>query len=409
MPAKSIFFDLQSIEYGADFVNRIHRSIDQCKAMVVVIGPHWLERDGSPSKYVRLEVETARSKGLQIVPVLVEGGTLPLRQQLPESLAFLPGLNAAEVRSGKDFQPDMEALVKSLGIPLLTRPQRVLRSPGFWVLIGSSAALLALAVAGVLTGFFGARQDPRVAATATAAVVDRTAEAATAAAKEAQSVAQATAAANQTAVAVTATAVAQEPFTYRAAVPGPNCDPNGRWNLFLNQSYSYQFGFRCLSGHAELEGGPTPPNSAADDSGLIAFTGATGFTYPVRNTTSLDVSTMSHSCVQLDVAQVSGEDDGLEVCETGHWTVWYKSTSPRANLAPVDSGQVTANNMFHIAMVFTGTGVEFYINSDRIYQSQLGNSTAGNTVSIAVSADPLQPYYTDGTADLANFAIIPAP
>jgi hypothetical protein len=407
LPARSVFFDLQSVEYGADFVKRIHRSIDQSKTMLVIIGPHWQERDGGPSQYVRLEVETARSKGLQIVPVLVEGVKLPLPEQLPESLAFLNALNAAEVRSGKDFQPDMEALVKSVGIPLLTRPQRIVRSPGFWMLMGGSAAVLALAVSGILTGFFGTRPDPRVAATATAAVVNRTAEAATAEAAAEQTAAQATAVANQTAVAATATASALVPYTYDAAVPGPNCDPNGQWQLVLNPSYSYQFGFRCLSDRAQLEGGPTFPYSDADYGGSISFSGASGFTYPVRNTTSVDISNMDHSCVELDVPQVSGRMDGLEVCATGRWAVWHKSPSPRANAVTDASGQVTSENVFHVAIVFTGTNVEFYINSNQVYQTP-GSDTAGTGANLEVTAD-YQGNYQDGTADLANFAVTPLP
>jgi len=38
-----VFYDLGSIEIGEDFVEVMRRSLNRCAAVIVVIGPHWLQ------------------------------------------------------------------------------------------------------------------------------------------------------------------------------------------------------------------------------------------------------------------------------------------------------------------------------------------------------------------------------
>jgi hypothetical protein len=119
LPKEDVFIDIDSVGYGANFVQRIQETIPKCKAVLVVIGPHWLGQDGAVSPYVRMEVEMALSKGVQVIPVLVDGATMPAPQQLPETMRTLVYLNAASVRTtGRDFQRDMGDLGKEVGIPL---------------------------------------------------------------------------------------------------------------------------------------------------------------------------------------------------------------------------------------------------------------------------------------------------
>lgn len=115
MPKEDIFFDVD-LEYGVDFVQRIQEAIPQCKAVLVVIGPRWLGDRGSPSIYVQMEVELALSKGVQVIPVLVDGTEMPSEERLPEKMRPLVKLNAATVRSGRDFPHDMAELGKTLGM-----------------------------------------------------------------------------------------------------------------------------------------------------------------------------------------------------------------------------------------------------------------------------------------------------
>lgn len=124
IPRENVFIDIDSVEYGDNFVSRIAETILQCQAMLVVIGPHWLNESGELSHYVQSEIEQALRSQRQIIPVLVEGASLPPAERLPESVRSLVYLNAALVRSGRDFQRDMEDVAKTLNIPVHQRGGR---------------------------------------------------------------------------------------------------------------------------------------------------------------------------------------------------------------------------------------------------------------------------------------------
>lgn len=95
--AGQVFLDIDTIEPGADFVKVLQQSLQQTAVMLVVIGPRWTSlqaADGSrrlddPADFVRVEVEAALKRDIPVVPVLVQGATLPRREDLPESLAPL--------------------------------------------------------------------------------------------------------------------------------------------------------------------------------------------------------------------------------------------------------------------------------------------------------------------------------
>src|SRR5262245_23681324 len=88
---KLVFHD-SSIPPGADFLDFIHDVLMHSKILVVVIGNRWYEKldDGSPKierkdDPVRFEIELALQRGIEIVPVLVEGAKMPQDRHLPES------------------------------------------------------------------------------------------------------------------------------------------------------------------------------------------------------------------------------------------------------------------------------------------------------------------------------------
>ena len=85
-PQEGIFIDFDDIDYGANFVQHIEEVIPKCRAMLVVIGPHWLNEAGELSHNVRVEVEQALQHGLQIIPLLVEGASLPSAESVPDSV-----------------------------------------------------------------------------------------------------------------------------------------------------------------------------------------------------------------------------------------------------------------------------------------------------------------------------------
>ena len=118
----AVFRDVDAIPIGADFPAHIRERLTACQVLLAVIGPHWtaardingVPRLDDPKDWVRVELETARSVGVPIVPVLISGATMPHGAELPESLRWVTELNAAPVRRDPDFHRDMVKLVDAL-------------------------------------------------------------------------------------------------------------------------------------------------------------------------------------------------------------------------------------------------------------------------------------------------------
>lgn len=93
--AEHVFFDIDSIPAGEDFVDYLQSQISACDIMVVVIGPDWLKAsDGDdrrrlddPLDFVRLEIAQALVRKIPIFPVLVDGAEMPRAVDLPDDLA----------------------------------------------------------------------------------------------------------------------------------------------------------------------------------------------------------------------------------------------------------------------------------------------------------------------------------
>ena len=99
--ADSVFRDVDDIAAGADFGVVIEQALQQVQAVLVVIGPRWLDardergrRLDDPGDYVRREVELALASGKPVIPVLVGGATMPTAEALPPTLRGLANRNA---------------------------------------------------------------------------------------------------------------------------------------------------------------------------------------------------------------------------------------------------------------------------------------------------------------------------
>jgi hypothetical protein len=96
-----VFQDVDSIRPGDDFAAEIVAAVEACSALLAVIGPRWLtvEGDGGrriddPQDWVRLEIETALSREVRVIPVLVDEAKMPSACELPPSLQSLAGKQA---------------------------------------------------------------------------------------------------------------------------------------------------------------------------------------------------------------------------------------------------------------------------------------------------------------------------
>jgi hypothetical protein len=103
-PRSRIFIDVDSIEPGEDFLKELEQAVASCDVLIAVIGKRWLvssNREGpvldNPEDFVRLELTTALKRNIRVIPVLVEGASMPSSRDLPEELKPLAHRNAIEL------------------------------------------------------------------------------------------------------------------------------------------------------------------------------------------------------------------------------------------------------------------------------------------------------------------------
>ena len=84
---EQIFKDVDSIELGDDFAEVIGAAVGETDVLLAVIGDKWLtvadERGGrrldDSEDFVRIEIEAALTRKVRIIPILVEGASMPQR------------------------------------------------------------------------------------------------------------------------------------------------------------------------------------------------------------------------------------------------------------------------------------------------------------------------------------------
>jgi hypothetical protein len=123
--AGQIFKDVDSIELGDDFVEMITRAVGSCDVLLALIGDQWLtvidkqgrRRLDDPNDFVRLEIEAALQRKVRIIPILVEGATMPHADELPAPIAGLARRQALELSPSR-FEYDTSRLLKVLASTL---------------------------------------------------------------------------------------------------------------------------------------------------------------------------------------------------------------------------------------------------------------------------------------------------
>jgi glycerophosphoryl diester phosphodiesterase len=137
-----VFKDVDNIEPGDDFVERIQSAVGSCQVLLALIGPQWLtitdargeRRLDDPQDFVRLEVETALNRDdVRVIPILVDNAKMPTAQELPAGLAALTRRQAVEINP---VSFDTRRLLKVLNDTLSdirrepTEPSSVPAGPG---------------------------------------------------------------------------------------------------------------------------------------------------------------------------------------------------------------------------------------------------------------------------------------
>ena len=116
-----IFKDVDSIELGEDFVREINRAVGSTDVLLALIGDRWLtvtDDDGvrrldHSEDFVRIEIEAALSRDVRVIPILIDGATMPREAELPPSLAPLARRQALELDPAR-FQSDTSRLLAAI-------------------------------------------------------------------------------------------------------------------------------------------------------------------------------------------------------------------------------------------------------------------------------------------------------
>jgi hypothetical protein len=119
--AHTVFFVFDMIPVGVNFKQHISSAVHESAVMLVLIGEKWVNQRWKwrgiwqgKEDYVQSEIELAFDSGLPIFPILVDGVSMPSKDELPQSIADIVFLNAATIRSGKDFRKDMDYVLNKI-------------------------------------------------------------------------------------------------------------------------------------------------------------------------------------------------------------------------------------------------------------------------------------------------------
>ena len=121
-PREQLSMDVEGyIRPGDDFVEVLEEQVSACEVMIVVIGPQWLsltDDSGSPRiadvrDFVHIEIAAALARTIRVIPVLVDGASMPKETALPKPLKALARRQATPLRHDR-FNADGQGLVKAL-------------------------------------------------------------------------------------------------------------------------------------------------------------------------------------------------------------------------------------------------------------------------------------------------------
>lgn len=198
---RRLFFDIDHIAPGQDFVRVLEDSLNRSSVMIVVMGKRWAgsgkigaRRIDDANDFVRLEVASGLKRPeLRLIPALIQGAKMPAPSALPDDLKELSRRNAIELSETR-WREDVERLVASLeadmaapraphpGGDLVRKVREVTVPPALanglrsrWVLM--AAAILVVLVAARM--LFGHRSAAAQTSDVAAAVTTSSAAAAT--------------------------------------------------------------------------------------------------------------------------------------------------------------------------------------------------------------------------------------
>jgi formylglycine-generating enzyme required for sulfatase activity len=115
-----VFMDVDTVEPGVDFVRVIEEAVGECDVLIALIGKRWASVDSGttsrlhdPEDFVGLEISTALARDIRVVPVLVDGITMPSEKMLPPALKALTRRQAMEI-SHTRYEYDVGQVISAI-------------------------------------------------------------------------------------------------------------------------------------------------------------------------------------------------------------------------------------------------------------------------------------------------------
>lgn len=119
----AVFQDIEDIPVGTDFVQHIKGALSGSSVMIAVIGQRWgAWRLHDEADFVRLELEMALKAKIPIIPVLVEGASMPERDDVPASLHALLRQQSMKLDVGSEFHSHIRLLIEGIKELQASRP-----------------------------------------------------------------------------------------------------------------------------------------------------------------------------------------------------------------------------------------------------------------------------------------------
>lgn len=113
----SVFLDFESL-FSGGFENNILSAIEQCEDFVLLLPKDGLKRCVNEEDVLRKEIRQAIKSGKNIIPIFINGFTMPDKEKLPEDIAELADEHGFEC-SMEYFDAVFEKLLRNLNsIPL---------------------------------------------------------------------------------------------------------------------------------------------------------------------------------------------------------------------------------------------------------------------------------------------------
>ena len=129
--AKRVYIDVARNRPGEDFREALEKALRSSGQVLVLIGSRWVTATDASGRrrlddsrdFVRYEIKTALELKVPLIPVLVQGASMPKEEDLPDELKSLVWRQAHELSHSR-WDYDVKQLIKAIGPAIAPAPAK---------------------------------------------------------------------------------------------------------------------------------------------------------------------------------------------------------------------------------------------------------------------------------------------